>query len=227
MDKIADCVQEIAKRMADGDFDISEAKIIMKLVNTEWNRQMVESVPHREFCDLSVTYRIFLGMEEESIVSVLVSDQIAEMAGMTEQQLYEKAAIDTKKLFPPTVTDINSELGDIMALAGMDGEAAEAYFDEIPMELPMYIISNSIRINGAVSMLYEEELHGLAESMGTDLYILPSSIHEVIAVPTAGHDPAELVQMVTGINMGEVMPGERLSNQVYRYDRKSRKTSIA
>ena len=227
MDKIADCVQEIAKRMADGDFDISEAKIIMKLVNTEWNMQMVESVPHREFCDLSVTYRIFLGMEEESIVSMLVSDQIAEMAGMTEQQLYEKAAIDTRELFPPTVTDINSELRNILASYGVDGGAADAYFAETPMKVPMYVISNSIRRNGAVSMLYEEELHGLAESMGTGLYILPSSVHEVIAVPAAGYNPDELVQMVSEINMKEVQPNERLSDRVYRYDRESRKISIA
>jgi hypothetical protein len=42
------------------------------------------------------------------------------------------------------------------------------------------VISNEKGINGAASMLYENELHELAESLESDLYILPSSVHEVI-----------------------------------------------
>lgn len=224
MDKITDCIQKTAKRMADGNLNISEEKIIMRLVNTEWNRQMVEGIPHREFCDLSVTYWIFLGMDGDSMASVMVTDQIAEMAGMTEQQLYEKAAIDTRELFPPTVTDITSVIRDAMVSAGED---ADIYFDGMPMKAPIYVVSNSIRNNGAASMLCGDGLRGIAERMGTDLYILPSSIHEVIAVPAAGLDPDVLAQMVAEINMREVMPDERLSNHVYRYDRGSGKTSIA
>lgn len=51
---------------------------------------------------------------------------------------------------------------------------------EIPPEQTMWVISNEKGINGAASMLYENELHELAESLESDLYILPSSVHEVI-----------------------------------------------
>ena len=64
--------------------------------------------------------------------------------------------------------------------------------------------------------------------MGTDLYILPSSIHEVIAVSAETGRPEELAQMVSETNRHEVMPGERLSDRVYHYSRNMRMiTSVA
>ena len=98
---------------------------------------------------------------------------------------------------------------------------------EIPPERSMWIISNERGTNGAASMLYENELHKLSVQLGTDLFILPSSIHEVIAVPADDLEPEELAQMVSEINMGQVELGERLSNQVYYYDKELRKLSLA
>ena len=91
----------------------------------------------------------------------------------------------------------------------------------------MYVISNDRGLNGAISMLYEDKLHGLAEEIGTDLYIMPSSVHEVIAVSSNMGDPNELAQMVAEINMDQVSLEERLSNQVYHYDKDLRKLSLA
>ena len=93
----------------------------------------------------------------------------------------------------------------------------------------MWIISNSSGINGAVSMLYEENLHQLAEKLGENLFILPSSIHEVIAIPEemAEKNLSNLIEMVQEVNMGSVELAERLSNSVYHYDREARKVTLA
>jgi len=89
------------------------------------------------------------------------------------------------------------------------------------------VISNQRGINGAVSMLYEDGLHELAEKLDSDLYIMPSSVHEVIAVSSNMGDPNELAQMVADTNMDQVSLDERLSNQVYHYDKDLRKLSLA
>ena len=60
-------------------------------------------------------------------------------------------------------------------------------------------------------MLYENELHELAESLESYLYILPSSVHEVIAVSSDMGSPEMLAQMVVEVNMQEVSLDERLS----------------
>ena len=52
-------------------------------------------------------------------------------------------------------------------------------------------------------------------------------MHEVIAVSTSMGDPNELAEMVAEINMDQVALEERLSNQVYHYDKDLRKLSLA
>ena len=48
---------------------------------------------------------------------------------------------------------------------GMPQEIAEMMIAEIPPEQTMWVITNEKGINGAASMLYENELHELAESL--------------------------------------------------------------
>ena len=78
-------------------------------------------------------------------------------------------------------------------------------------------------------MLYEENLHQLAERLGDNLYIMPSSIHEVLAIPaeTEKNDLDYLKDMVYTANMDTVLPEERLSNNVYYYDKDLRKLTMA
>ena len=76
-------------------------------------------------------------------------------------------------------------------------------------------------------MLYEDNLHKLAMKMGTDLYVLPSSVHECIAVSVDTGDPYWFAEMVSDINMGQVALEERLSNQVYHYDKDVRSLTLA
>lgn len=98
---------------------------------------------------------------------------------------------------------------------------------EMPPEQTMWIITNERGVEGAVSMLYEDKVHKLAESLESDLYILPSSVHEVIAVSVNMGEPEELARMVAEINMDKVKLEDRLSNQVYHYDKDLRKFTLA
>ena len=91
----------------------------------------------------------------------------------------------------------------------------------------MYVITNEKGINGAASMMYEDKLHELAGKLNSDLYIMPSYVHEVIAVSSDIGDPYELAAMVSEVNMSNVELNERLSNQVYHYDKDLRKVTLA
>ena len=58
--------------------------------------------------------------------------------------------------------------------------------------------------------------------MGSDLFILPSSIHEVLALPDDGEvDWKELEEIVQTINQTEVEDREVLSDTVYCYCREN------
>ena len=64
-----------------------------------------------------------------------------------------------------------------------------------------------------------EAFEQLRREMG-DLYILPSSVHELIVISAEKADPVELETMVQMINQNEVKEAERLSDHIYRYDGK-------
>ena len=76
-------------------------------------------------------------------------------------------------------------------------------------------------------MLYEEYFLELAGMIKGDLYIMPSSIHEVIAIPAVGSDPDELRRIVTEVNMDVVPEDEVLGESVYRYNFEKGKLEIA
>ena len=205
----------------------AKEKIVFELINTTQNESYLKQLPHREFQDLSIVYKVMIKEDENGIQSTKVTNTLAERLGMSEEDLFKCAAENTRRLLPPTVRSMNDVMREMFVKDGMPEEIAEMMIREIPPEQTMWIISNSRGINGAVNMLYENELHELAENLGSDLYILPSSIHEVLAVSSDLTSPEELAEMVVQVNMEEVSLNERLSNQVYHYDKDLRKLTLA
>lgn len=225
----AEAMDEVFREATIPPLDISTAKdnIIFQLVNTMQNEDMLKNLPHRDFQDLSVIYRWVVGVEQQGLSSVVINNHVAESLGMGEEQLFKAAAENTRRILPPVVQSMNEVIRDLFMADGMPQELADLMVGEQEPERTMWVISNENKIDGAVSMLYEDKLHSLAERVGTDLYILPSSVHEVIAVSVEMGEPEELAQMVAEINMDQVDLSERLSNQVYHYDKDLRKITLA
>ena len=217
----------VNKDVFDNFLNSAKDKIVFQLINTEQNKSFLEKVPHREFQDLSIIYKVVINVEKESIHNVQVTNELSKRLGMDEEMLFKSAAENTRRILPPTVRNMKDVITEMFEAQGMPEELSNMMMGQIPEELPMWVITNNVGNNGAVSMLYENELHELAENMESDLYILPSSVHEVIAVSTDMGNPEELAQMVAEINMQEVSLSERLSNQVYHYDKDLRKLSLA
>ncbi|WP_279220421.1 DUF5688 family protein [Eubacterium ventriosum] len=206
-------------------------KVFFSLINAEQNRKLLNTVPHREFEDLAIVYRWNIGAGSDGGYTNLVDNDLAKKEGFTENDLYNAANKNTKELFPVLVKNMNEFISEIIfGDSELSGEMEEE-FKEVMMETQdersMYVITNESKLFGAASMLYEEPLHELAEKIGSDLYILPSSIHEVIAVSADFGSPDEWAEMVYEINMDQVDINDRLSNQVYCYDKDLRTLRLA
>ena len=225
----AEAMDEAFREAEVPPLDISTAKdnIIFQLVNTMQNEDLLKKLPHRDFQDLSIIYRWVVGVEQQGISSVVINNHVAESLGMGEEELFKAAAENTRRILPPVVQSMNEVMRDMFVADGMPKELADLMIGEQEPEMTMWVISNERKIDGAASMLYEDKLHKLAEGVGTDLYILPSSVHEVIAVSVEMGEPEELARMVAEINMDQVDLSERLSNQVYHYDKDLRKITLA
>lgn len=237
MEKLSNIIQEAVKAIDHSpingglDFSAVDKNIFFTLVNAEQNRELLENVPHREFEDLAIIYRWNVGGTNDGLYTNIINNQFAEQMGKSEQELYDLAKANTKELFPSTIRNMNEVICEMMfGSDGLDKEMEAEFKDmmtEMPDERAMYVISNKANIFGAASMLYEENLEALSEKLGSSLYILPSSVHECIAISENFGNPDELAQMVYEINMDQVNLDERLSNQVYRYDKDAKTLRLA
>lgn len=86
----------------------------------------------------------------------------------------------------------------------------------------MYVLTNRLRIHGAACMLYTKCMKEIAGCIGSDLYIIPASIHELVLLPVDKVTKLEeLKSDVLSANEEIVEPENRLSDDVYIYERET------
>lgn len=95
----------------------------------------------------------------------------------------------------------------------------EELLEDIPNEPIQVIVTNEARMFGAINIYNEDCIRQAQEKLhANNFYVLPSSKHEVICVPTEGIEIDNLLKMVTEINQTQVRDEDRLGDFVLYYD---------
>ena len=95
--------------------------------------------------------------------------------------------------------------------------------EESRESIDMYVVTNQWAMYGANAIISAAFLRSCREQMGADLYILPSSVHELIVIPADEMgDKDEIERVVRDINGAVVVPEEVLADSVYCYNRKEK-----
>lgn len=184
--------------------------IVPKLINAEKNQELLKNCPHRNFLDLAVVYEIML----EPGHFILIKNEMFDYHGMTEDELYHLAVKNVRE--QKQVVTLDQILKEMVGV------------EEDLEQIPMLIVKTKYVTHGASVMLCEDVLSEAADMLKSDLYILPSSIHEIIVLPVDFRDDVTgLKDMVNTVNQTQVLPEEFLSDSVYFFDRKLKKLSIA
>lgn len=84
--------QTIIPEDFDFGFEGRKDKIMMCVVNTDKNEDMLKNLPHRNILDFSVMYRIVMNASDTGLDTVAVTHEMAELLGVTEKELFEMAA---------------------------------------------------------------------------------------------------------------------------------------
>lgn len=205
------------------DFDAVKGDVYCRLMNRERNAGMLRETPHKDFLDLTIVAYLSCSVGSEDGDGVItVNSSLLDKWGITKEALFACAERNTRdKLGTRIVT-----LGE--TIAKMTGEPGGGELESLLGEYmpPIYVASNRSGRFGAAVMLDEEQLGLFADTAGGDYYILPSSIHELLFLPALCMDmegEGELLRnMVAEVNEKEVLPEERLSNNVYFYSRERR-----
>lgn len=201
-------------------------RITFELIHTEQNKEFLSTVPHREFQDLSIIYNCTFRTENLE-GRACVTNGLAKFLNVTEEDLYAYAYENTKRVHKPIVRPLE----DVLLYAMFKGHEG-MNLEEIPERdgtplLSIYMLTNSEEKRGAVSMLYTEELEKLAEKLDSDLYIMPASVDMVLVTNTHEHSPERLANIVYEMNLQSLMLEDRLSNQIYHYNRQTQEITLA
>lgn len=166
--------------------------IFFQVINTEKNKTLLLEHPHREYLDLSIIYRYAVNLSDSDIATAMINYNLMDEFKLTEEELYEAAYKNTRILMKPKVTS-----------PGFTG---------------FYMISNDLNIFGANGILYKDIIAKEAKKLGTDIYLIPSSIHEFLIQPVSNTlKPKDLKEVIKDANEHVIDPEIYLSDSLYIY----------
>lgn len=184
-------------------------RICFKVIHYERNKNMLSKIPYLPYLDLAIVFYYAFSNEKFGDGSILIRNSHMRLWGICLEDLYKDAAENTEKVQQVELQN----MGDIIK------EMCGDNFYEPQEQIPMYVLSNHQKQFGAAMMLYKKVLKNLADRINKNLFILPSSVHEVILLPDCGEKPEDLRAMVREVNETQVAVEEVLSDSVYYFDR--------
>lgn len=186
-----------------------------KLINRESNKEMLKEVPHREFMDLAIVpYYQFRenGIDRliDGTASFTVRDSQLAMWGVDAETVLDDAMENTYAYEEPSITGIFEVLHKLNPAFDLPAEEEEC---------PMYVMTTEGG-NGAVSMIFEEEIKEFCERIDSDVLLIPSSVMEILLVPAKdGMQKEQINAMIREINITELDPVSVLSDHAYYFSK--------
>ena len=206
------------------NYESVKQSIVYKLINTEKNKELLEDVPHIEFLDLSIVFQCLVTQEKLGTATILIHNIHLKMWNVSTEDLYHAAMENTPNLLPYEIKRMAEVLCDIMQAENPDKFDYDECMTDFSDSIPIYVLSNKTRIEGAGCMLYSNVLSDFAETINSNFYIIPSSVHELLLLPTANDEgSAEIMSMIREINDTQVSREEVLSYSLYYFDRENDK----
>lgn len=185
------------------DYSHVKEHLRLRLVNYGKNTELLRDMPYVRWNDLAVIFYYEIG---DGQAQIQINNRHLALWEETVETLYQDAMENMK----------NSVPDELFPLSDLIGRKASSWMGEEP---PIYVLTNSTGRYGAAAMLYTGKIRELADSTGTDLVILPSSLHEVLLVPDLEEKRQTYRETVGGVNRTVLEPEEVLSDNVYLYSR--------
>ena len=196
------------------NFEKIRNRIGFRLINTEANKKDLADVPHRNFMDLSVIYHVIFDMGKDRVSSAKITNAHMNTWGVTEEDLWGAALVNCRRDNPVTLKGLSDTLCEDFDAPG-----------PVP-QVPIDILTNKDKMFGATALLYPDIKELFAEKYGKNVWIIPSSVHEVLVYYDEA-DAEELKEMIQTVNENEVLPQEVLSDHPYKFLYETREFVVA
>lgn len=185
------------------DYGCAKEYLQFRLINYGKNTELLQDKPYIRWNDLAVVFYYDI---EDGQAQIQINNGHLAIWEKTAGDIYQDALKNMKGSLP-------DELFPLRDLIPMKEETGMEEWTSI------HVLTNSRRRFGAAAMLYTGKIRELAESIGSDLVVLPSSLHEVLLIKDIAEERSRYREMVGEVNRTAVEPEEVLSDNIYRYSR--------
>ena len=201
------------------DFARASENLCFKLVNYEKNKNILRDVPYKRFCDLALVPLCNIDSSSIGRGNIVIRSEHLKTWEISKEELWENVFEHTQGVMPVSKEGLLDFVRKNASFVTTD--EGEEFGNMI------YILSNSDKCLGAGVILYPGVLEEIAKEYENDVFIIPSSIHEVIALPaTDDGDFGFLQKMIREVNRSTVSEEEILSDNLYIYHADTGKINI-
>ena len=191
------------------DWNRAKEKLAVRLVNKARNEKLLSDCPHRDVLgDLAIVATFITEIAGQGTGSILIHNGHAESWEKSADEVLGTALSNSPNVLPWKTDKVDN------FIAAMSGKRPEN-------DTGLIVLTNEAMVYGASAVLYPGVLKQISEKMhGTDFYILPSSVHEVLLLPVVGIDCERsfLDDTVKAVNYNTVSADEVLGDHAYYYD---------
>ncbi len=186
-------------------YEYARERLFCRLENACGTDGLRAGTPLIRRMDLVLTCYCLLGGSGPSFAVIPVREPLPDIWGIGKEQLFRDARANTEAEGRLLFERLDALLRP-QDIPGMPGS-------------PLYILTNRDKLLGAVYMVLPDILKMTADRLQSDLYVIPSSVHECLILPDDGsYRTEELNRMVRDINRSLLREDEVLSEHVYRVD---------
>lgn len=183
-----------------------KGRLTLRLMNPDSNTEFLKTHPHKTFLDLAAVVAVRNVQKACHIIQTCdVDDSLLQHWEVSFYEVYEQARINVISE-TPVFMPLSDLLGDLVGQT----------------DLPLYVLTNDIFMDGANRMVDEGFLKSLSEIWKEDIFVIPSSVNEILLIPV-GDQPSEdeMSLMIKEVNGTILKPKEILSDHVYVYKKGS------
>ena len=190
------------------DYNAVKDYLFMTVINAGEHKNDLATMPHTIIGDLAIVYKVMIKTTDERFCAAKVTNQLMDTYGIDVNKLHNDALISSPNMMKPEILPLETMLMGIPKDIALEEK-----------EQQLVVLTNENHTEGAATMFYAGVLNDLAEKLEHDLYIIPSSTDECIALcdsPSLNIDHVK--EMLRSVNKSE-MVGTMSRKRTHKIDK--------
>ncbi len=204
------------------DYEVAKKRLFVRLLNKDKNAADLQDTIHKIVGDIALVTYAQVSEQEGCVTSTKIRKAMLEHwkkdhPELNEDNLFKEAIDNTYRMTPPRLYKWEKMIfdpsynGDDFMSPNRECEISAGYMGNC--------ISTTIKTNGAIAIFLPGVTEKLADLLDSDLYLVFTSIHEVMVHKADEVDPEDLKSVLKD-TLEEATPKEDfLTSKIYMYEK--------